>query len=61
MNSDPFLQVAGFREFAGQGVEAGCLILQSGLAHPLYSFLKMIRSTIPVDTGTHIYVSLNGD
>jgi len=60
-NSDPFLQVAGFREFAGQGVEARVSDLTVRLGSPGFTQFLNDNSTPPVDTATHIYVSLNGE
>ena len=60
-NSDRFLQVNGFREFAGMGVEANVADISVRLgSSPFARFMTEKEFTIE-DTGTHIYVSLNGE
>ena len=56
-----FLQVAGFREFAGQGVEARVSDLTVRLGSSGFTQFLNDNSTPPADTATHIYVSINGE
>ncbi|MGL6266370.1 MAG: heavy metal translocating P-type ATPase, partial [Chitinophagaceae bacterium] len=61
LNSAPFLQVAGFREMAGQGVEASVSDITVRLGSSNFTSFKNEKNKILTDNGTHIYVSLNGE
>jgi P-type Cu+ transporter len=60
-NSDQFLPVTGFREFAGMGVEANVAEITVRLGSSPFARFVTEKDSITEDTGTHIYVSLNGE
>jgi Cu+-exporting ATPase len=59
-NSDSFLDATEFREFAGQGVEAKVNDITARMGSAAFTHFLNANDTISNDTGTHIYISLNG-
>jgi len=60
-NNDHFLAVSSFREFAGKGVEARVEDILVRLGSSPFTHYESENNTVSSDTGSHIYVSLNGE
>ena len=60
-NKGRFLAVSSFREFAGKGVEARVEDTLVRLGSSPFAHYESENNTVSPDTGSHIYVSLNGE